>query len=113
MCYYHVTKAIMYELAASLDVLLPLRDLPVSNLHKQHSLIATSQISRCLPQLQIAKSKNFRLRLQIAHTPTPQFQGLSFFNSWRKIEGEPFYPWGVQENLTLFYIKYCLPGNKR
>ena len=35
----------MHELAAPLDASLPLRDLAVSNLHQQHSLIATSKIS--------------------------------------------------------------------
>ena len=56
---YYVTKAIMYELATPLDAPLPLGDLAVSNLHKQHSLIHKSKIYHCLPQLQITMSKRF------------------------------------------------------
>ena len=43
----------MYELAAPLDAPLPLRDLTVSILYKQNSLIATSKISHYLPRLKI------------------------------------------------------------
>ena len=61
----------MYELAGSLDAPLTLRDLVESNLRKPHSLIATSKISFCLPQLQITIPKKIACDEKFHTLPQP------------------------------------------
>ena len=104
---YHVTEAIMYKLATPLDAPLPLRDLAVSNLHKQHSLIATSKISYCLPQLQITKSKNFfACDHKFQAPPQSTSKEHPFLTDREKSKGTLSIPGATQENLCIHPLEH-------
>ena len=59
-----------------LDHLLTLWDLAITNLHKQHSPIATGKIFYCLPQLQITESKKDFVCDYSPKSPSPIHQQL-------------------------------------
>ena len=91
-----------------------------SNLHhhKQYSLIATSKISHCLPQLQITKSTKFSPATTNSTQPyTPLPRNILF----QKLAGNLGKPFLSRKSLgplkkifatTLWHIKYSFTGSK-
>ena len=90
-----------------LDNLLTLWDLAISNLHKQHSPIATSKIFYCFPQLQITESnKVFVCDHKFHKLPHPNPKSHPFLTARRRSKENLSIPADTQEHFRTYPLAH-------